>query len=931
MAEIFISYSRKDTKFVQRLHDGLAAQGRDIWIDWEDIPPTAEWLQEIQAAIDAAEAIVFVISPDSTTSEICGRELAHAVANNKRLIPVVARDAIEETVPEALARLNWIFCREGEDFDAALASLIAAVDSDLEWVKGHTRLLTRTVEWEGKGSDPSFLLRGNDLQEAEQWLARSGDKDPRPTSLQTEYIIAGRRAATRRQRLLLGGVTVGLCVAIALALIAFFQSQAKERQRQVAVSRQLAVQALGELREGRLDTAVLLGVEALRTRETLEARSSLLTTLENQPRLSTFLHGHAGPLTTLAFRPDGTMLATADREGRVMLWNLAERSGSQLPFEANKPWVGGLSFDPDGRTLTAVTPVGPLSWGTASGRVTESPASEALPEETMVALSPDGKILAGMSGENIIDLRDRATGRLHGKPITVDTLHVTDVVFSPDSGLVAAVDWSGAVGLWNVDTQQSIGPPFVGEGQALEGATEAAYRLTFSPNGRSLATYSGDRTITLWDMETHRQQGSRISIAANVSAVTFAPDGKSLASGDVDGTITLWDVDTHQPLGSAMRAVSSPVLSIAFSADMKLMTSGADDGSVVVWVLEPSTSEPVLKGKGVAFTPDGKNIALGGEDGTVTVVDAASQDTTGTLRVAPGPFLPHRKGTIATLQFSSDGKILAGSDYSGAVHLWDWATQSPLGEPLKVARRVAKTIAFTPDTKFMLTAHVGGEVLLWDVASRTLRGEPIAQDKSGVFRSALSPEGVMVALGMASHGEKPGTVVLKNVATRTTAHTVSLGKNSLVSLVFSPDGRTLAMGTDGGVVLWDLQSQTQIEPILAGDRVQQMAFSPDGRLLAASSHTGIVLWDMAVRRLVGAVGTQGHGWSAIVFSPDGKTLALGSASGSVLLWPADGEAWQERACRLANRNLTCGEWRQYLGDESYRKSCPELSGPEQCE
>ena len=101
MADIFISYSRKNRGFVRRLHDALGAQPRDIWVDWEDIPPIAEWPKEISAAIEAAQAFVFVISPDSVSSEICGKELAHAVENNKRLIPFVCRELEDWAVPEA--------------------------------------------------------------------------------------------------------------------------------------------------------------------------------------------------------------------------------------------------------------------------------------------------------------------------------------------------------------------------------------------------------------------------------------------------------------------------------------------------------------------------------------------------------------------------------------------------------------------------------------------------------------------------------------------------------------------------------------------------------------------------------------------------------------------------------------------------------------
>ena len=93
MADTFISYSRKDKEFAHRLQETLAEHERETWLDTKDIPPTAEWLQEIYAAIEKSDAFVFVISPDSTLSEVCQLELAHAVKHHKRLIPILRREA----------------------------------------------------------------------------------------------------------------------------------------------------------------------------------------------------------------------------------------------------------------------------------------------------------------------------------------------------------------------------------------------------------------------------------------------------------------------------------------------------------------------------------------------------------------------------------------------------------------------------------------------------------------------------------------------------------------------------------------------------------------------------------------------------------------------------------------------------------------------
>ena len=225
MTDIFISYSRKDIAFARKLNEAIAENGFETWIDWKDIPPSTEWLEEVYAAIEEADTFVFILSADSAVSEICRKEIEHAAKNNKRIVPVVINDIEPSDVHPALAAINWIFARIDDEFTEAVESLITAIQTDYEWVKAHTRLQVRALEWEGAEQDRSFLLRGTDLQQAESWIAAAEGKALEPTLLQTRYLQSSRQESVRRQRRLLIAVGAALVVTVFLGAIALLNGQ----------------------------------------------------------------------------------------------------------------------------------------------------------------------------------------------------------------------------------------------------------------------------------------------------------------------------------------------------------------------------------------------------------------------------------------------------------------------------------------------------------------------------------------------------------------------------------------------------------------------------------------------------------------------------------------------------------------------------------
>jgi formylglycine-generating enzyme required for sulfatase activity len=219
MADVFISYSRKDGDFVRRLTNALSRTGRDVWVDWEDIPRGENWLTEIFSGIENTDAFLLIVSRHSLMSEICNDEIRYAREKNKRIFPLIREEVKGDIFNEVvgvwygksweqkarenwteIGHLNWVSFNDDNRFDPEFEVLTATLETDQAHARAHTRYLVRALEWDRSRRKPSLLLVSDEITTAEIWLKDTEGKDPPPTPLHQEFITDSRRAEDERQR-----------------------------------------------------------------------------------------------------------------------------------------------------------------------------------------------------------------------------------------------------------------------------------------------------------------------------------------------------------------------------------------------------------------------------------------------------------------------------------------------------------------------------------------------------------------------------------------------------------------------------------------------------------------------------------------------------------------------------------------------------------
>jgi uncharacterized protein (TIGR03067 family) len=269
--------------------------------------------------------------------------------------------------------------------------------------------------------------------------------------------------------------------------------------------------------------------------------------------------------------------------------------------------------------------------------------------------------------------------------------------------------------------------------------------LTFSPDGKTLASAGEDQTVNLHDLAQRKKPVTLKGHTDVITSIAFSPDGKLLASASEDHTVKLWEVASGKARAT-LRGHTAAVRCVRFSPDGKTLASAGLNGRVRLWDVAALKQKAALKhseaATAVAFSPDGKTVASAGLDQTVRLWDAATCRQQATLRV--------HSAVTWSLAFSPDGRILAAG-CQGSIKLWDVAARRDLAS-LKGHGDFVFSLAFTPDGKTLASASYDGTVKLWDLAKPGEETTLPSRHVFGLHAVAFSPDGKCLGAGGLGRG-----------------------------------------------------------------------------------------------------------------------------------------------------------------------------------
>lgn len=969
--KVFISYSRRDKEFVQKLYTAITAQGIDTWVDWENIPLTADWWNEIQTGIEKADAFAFVISPDSLNSEVCGREVQTAVDNHKRLIPILHRDPQKgDPMHEKISSHNWVYMRSEDELHNNLSQMLEIVNTDLGWVREHTRLRERALEWERAKKNPSFLLQGTDLQNAEQWLEKAGNKQPQPTPLHYEYIQTSRKAAIARQRALLTYAAVGLVITLILAIVSFgffLQSRTAEKAAQSAQQTAVANADAADVAKGQAQnseaTAQAERGLAEDAQATAEAERNISATAQANAEQAKALAeqqefiARAGrlqslPLTMLSGQLDLALLlgieaykfdpSLASENTLFTTWSANPELIRYLPGHEHA--VLAADWSPDRQLATAGEDGEIIIWDNMTGKPAQ--VFQAVDGEIQsLAWSSDGQLASGDTNGDVI-VWDVA----NGTPANVLKGHtgaVNVVAWSPRNQLTSGGE-DGNIFVWNI----ARGVPQY----TLSKAAASILDLDWSPTG-ILASANSDDEITVWGdseisaplTQTHSISGTAQLPHTNINllqpdvqTLAWSPDGV-LASGGFQ-QIFLWDIQRQEP-SNILQGHSLFVNSLSWS-DRGELASGASDNTVIVWDLENGRPKKTYRGhndwvQAVSWSPDG-------------ILASAALDRTVILwrpDARAGQTLNGHDGWVYAAAYSPGGQLASGGE-DGKVILWNLETNRP---ELTLSGHTASvfSVAWSPDGQ-LASGGADNKVILWNLSTAT-PSKTLLGHEAAVSTVAWSPDGQLAS------ADEAGNVIVWNLDTGQPRVTYP-GAGVEIALAWSPSNQLTLSAADGSITIFDAQTFEPLQTLTGEDHIRVLAWSPDGQLASDGKNYQIILWDLDT----GQPGTflRGHAntitslaWSAdgrlasgaedntlilwdlegkapafiyrghtslvqsVSWSPDGAHLASAALDSTVMVWDTTPEAWMMKNCSRAGRNFTPDEWDKYFPDEDYHETC----------
>ena len=527
---------------------------------------------------------------------------------------------------------------------------------------------------------------------------------------------------------------------------------------------------------------------------------------------------------SVAFSPDGSVIATGSIGDGIVLWEAG--TGRELQ-RLSEGWVLNVAFSRDGTTLASQDGEKIELWNLSTGQKTKH--IDAAAKWALLAFTPDGNALIDAQKDGI-KVRDPATGEVL-RTFVGSGEKISSLSFTLDGKMLATATEENTVQLWNVAAGTEI--------RTISGFAEKAQEVVLRPDGKMIAVIQG-KSVKVRDTLTGKEIHTFDNEGQELYSIAFSPDGQTLAIGGVR-TIKLWNVVNGRELRSLAGYSESPTT--------------------------------------ICVSPDGKFLAMGTESGTIRLIGLAGKGVRG---------LKGHTAHILSLAFNSDSTILASGSVDKTVKLWNVATGQEIRTLTGHSERVFG-VAFSSNG-ILASGSYDSVVKLWDVSTgaeiKTL--EDTSAGIGGINCVAFSPDGKILA--SVTHGDLLNhAITLWDVATGSVIRKLPGHTGDITSLSFSPNGLVLVSRGqyDSEIRFWNAETGEQFPPIKGyGGSVRDVPFASDGKTMANGGYAEVVVWDMSAGRV--RVKIQVDQPTSISFTPRGESLAVATLADITLFSANDG-------------------------------------------
>lgn len=478
------------------------------------------------------------------------------------------------------------------------------------------------------------------------------------------------------------------------------------------------------------------------------------------------LLGHKSPLTSIAFSPDGTLLASGSYDTAIRIWDV-ESGHCTLTIEPNHTMVKSVCFSPDRNLLAAGYYDQALEvWDVRNGQRVTSLTGLAT-GTTCLSFSPDGKFLAASSLDSFLRVWSMESNECILK-IQTGNRRLFSVTFSPDGVLLASGGMNQEIQIWSVESGVCT--------STLRGHSDRITTLHFGRSGTLLASGSADSTARLWDLQTGEIKRILEGHRGEVTCVTLSPDESVLASASADSTIRLCNSHTGECVAT-LHGHAGSVNSVCFSANGEWLASGAHDHAVVLWRVKE-----VVRG------------CMADPPRQIDVINCADVHSHAVVPVGGESRQPKRCPVIVT-----------GSK-SGEIRLWGLQSGMFLDQ-LDSDQKYVTSVCWSPDGRFLATSANDCDIRLWDLTESKQPIRRLSGHDHSVTCITFSPDGKMIA--SASLDRRIGMWDRESGECR---YLLEGDSRFLASVCFSPDGTVLASSGSYGTILmgpinWRRESQ----------------------------------------------------------------------------------------------------------------------------